>query len=107
MGKISDIVKDLPEELQPVASDYLNLLIYQGEENTKEFIELLVNGFSAEAYEILCSNMTTEKLLEEMQRNVDRLKELNDKQADLAVVHRNVIRDVLFIGLSAMKKELI
>jgi len=100
--KIRELVAKLPLELQPYASHYVELLLNFQTSEIAALLDLAVGGDIKLAYQMLVAKMSTEELLDEMDRlNLMLIQQNKDAKAEGEYL-KNFLNVAIVIGIAAL-----
>lgn len=101
--KIEELIEKLPEEFHELAKRYLPMLIDMGFEELQNWVLTIAAGQWQPAYQMLIRRMTLQEQLYEVRRLNEMLRDYNDKNAGLAQVQKDIVRELLLTALQMLR----
>lgn len=100
---LDDIIESLPEEWQAWAKQYGTALLNFSDSDIMVWIKNITEGNWLEAYEALAHKMTTAQLLKSQKAINKTLIMLNDYNATVREMQRQMVLDAMVISLALLK----
>lgn len=106
MEKIEKIISKLPEELQPIARQYMAIFRESTEEQLDAWIDQVVDHNLKEAYRFLQEKLSNADIVAAQERIIEQMKEMNRKYITTQLVQKSLIKEALKIAILLLAEKI-
>lgn len=101
--RIKDLSSDLPDEFEPVADDYANILTRLASEQTEALADILSTAVGGgDARSRLFDAMTLNELVNVNSKLAEAMQSISASRAKTRAMHERAIRIALNVGLKSL-----